>query len=258
MSTILSKIVVVGAGNVGQALAKRLHEAGCQVQLLARHSLRELPQQAEIIHLYADIWPDADLYILAVGDRNIAQAAEELAQNAPLEALVVHTSGATPATVLTPYFARHGVLWPLQTFTTGHIPDFSTMPAIIFSSEDDQNLRHFAGQIFGRTVVMDDIARSKLHVAAVIVNNFTNHLCQLSTQVSGSDWRLLLPLLAETVAKLRIMSPQEAQTGPAIRGDEATISRHLALLSSEPATTKAVYQALTDSIQQTNNKDISR
>ncbi len=255
MSTVLIQhIVIIGAGNVGQALATRLHDADFKVQVLARNSSPELPRGIELVRSYAAIWQDADIYILAVGDRDIATAAQALCQNTPKTAYVVHMSGATPVTTLAPYFDKCGVLWPLQTFTTGRVPDFSTIPAIVFATENVEALQQFANNIFSRTVVMNDDQRSRLHVAAVMVNNFTNHLCQLAGEVSHADWSLLLPLLTETVAKLQHMSPQAAQTGPAIRGDEATIARHLDLIADQPNTTKQVYLALTQSIKRANDK----
>jgi predicted short-subunit dehydrogenase-like oxidoreductase (DUF2520 family) len=87
-----------------------------------------------------------------------------------------------------------------------------------------------------------------LHLAAVLVNNFTNHLATiaqdyLTTAALPFNW--LLPLLEETVAKLKEQPALTAQTGPAKRNDQTTIQRHLELLKREDI---AVYMALTSSI----------
>jgi predicted short-subunit dehydrogenase-like oxidoreductase (DUF2520 family) len=65
----------------------------------------------------------------------------------------------------------------------------------------------------------------------------------------GLDFKLLVPLIQETAQRLDTMSPAQAQTGPAIRNDTATIEKHLALLNNNPSL-KMLYQALTQSIQQ--------
>jgi len=62
------------------------------------------------------------------------------------------------------------------------------------------------------------------------------------------DLKLLLPLLKQTLKKLDTLSPKEAQTGPAIRNDLITMSKHLKLLADEPEL-KDIYEALSESIQ---------
>ena len=97
----------------------------------------------------------------------------------------------------------------------------------------------------------DDDARLKLHVAAVVVNNFSNHLYALIENYcksEGLEFKELLPLIEETVSRLKDTSPSMTQTGPAIRHDKETIQKHLALLESHPQL-KKVYEFLTESIQ---------
>ena len=59
---------------------------------------------------------------------------------------------------------------------------------------------------------------------------------------------ILKPLIAETTAKIMVLSPSEAQTGPAKRKDQQTIDGHLSLLKDEKQ--NAIYTLLTQSIQQ--------
>jgi hypothetical protein len=100
--------------------------------------------------------------------------------------------------------------------------------------------------------VADDATRLKLHVAAVIVNNFANHLYALSAyycRKEGLDFRLLLPLIEETAQRVRYFPPQQMQTGPAVRNDRLTIANHLQQLEDYPAI-RLVYEMLTESISQ--------
>jgi len=95
------------------------------------------------------------------------------------------------------------------------------------------------------------IQRKALHVAAVFVCNFTNHLYQIGADLCKEhqlSFDILKPLIEETAAKILVLSPAEAQTGPAKRKDQQTIDSHLALLNDENQ--KAIYTLLTQSIQQ--------
>jgi predicted short-subunit dehydrogenase-like oxidoreductase (DUF2520 family) len=97
-----------------------------------------------------------------------------------------------------------------------------------------------------------DDARLKLHAAAVIVSNFTNHLYALAEDYckkEGLDFRQLLPLIEETALRIKEISPKQAQTGPAIRFDTETIQKHLELLKNHPQL-KNIYLLMTESIQQ--------
>ena len=89
-----------------------------------------------------------------------------------------------------------------------------------------------------------------MHLAAVFVNNFWNHLAVLSDEwceANGLNGKLLLPLMKETAAKLLELKPAEAQTGPARRHDEITLKAHLALVENFPEL-KEVYALLSHQI----------
>jgi hypothetical protein len=64
------------------------------------------------------------------------------------------------------------------------------------------------------------------------------------------DWNLLVPLIDETIHKIKEIGPLEAQTGPARRNDSKTINEHMNLLSGKE---KEIYQLISDSIRQTYN-----
>jgi predicted short-subunit dehydrogenase-like oxidoreductase (DUF2520 family) len=97
-----------------------------------------------------------------------------------------------------------------------------------------------------------DESRLKLHVAAVIVGNFTNHLYALTEEYcrkESLDFKQLLPLIWETASRIKDIPPKQAQTGPALRHDAETIHKHLELLKNHPQL-KNIYVLLTESIQQ--------
>ena len=98
---------------------------------------------------------------------------------------------------------------------------------------------------------VNDNQRAVLHVAAVFANNFTNHCFALAEKIleeADLPFEMLHPLMEETLAKALQDSPAKMQTGPAMRGDEETIRRHLSLLSQHPEW-QALYANLSQSIQ---------
>ena len=98
----------------------------------------------------------------------------------------------------------------------------------------------------------NDAKRIKLHLSAVLVSNFTNHLYTLAEDYchkESLDFSLLLPLIQETGNRIITNSPRMVQTGPAKRGDNTTINNHLHLLKANPKLHK-IYQLLSDSIKE--------
>ena len=98
----------------------------------------------------------------------------------------------------------------------------------------------------------NDETRLQYHVSAIIVSNFTNHLFALAKNycdANKTDFNLLLPLIEEIVHRLHNYDPSTMQTGPAIRGDETTIQKHLQLLNEFPAL-KNIYEVMSNSIKQ--------
>jgi predicted short-subunit dehydrogenase-like oxidoreductase (DUF2520 family) len=251
-------IVLLGAGKVGSALARRLHNLGLPLASLWNRSEEPVRSLGESLDIdwttdLAQLPPQADLYILAVRDDALAGLARQLAHHLPADAFVVHTSGATPSAVLGAHFARFGVFYPLQTFSPGRPIHFSSVPLCVFSprAEDQALLRQLAARLSDRVAIVDDRQRAILHVTAVFTNNFTNYLQHISQTILRDNelpTDLLQPLLRETIDKLDDLSPEQAQTGPAIRDDQATIDRHLAILEPYPEW-REVYRLLSEKIR---------
>lgn len=240
----ISSIVLIGAGNVGFHLGQAIHgQLGIISQLYSR-SISNAALLGDRLNLpyvnrISDIHPNADLYILAIKDDAIESVAKALMEQIQEEALVVHTSGVTPSTVLAPYFKNYGVFYPLQTFSKDKEIDFSTIPICIDANQisHQSDLKALAQTLSPHSYIIDDAQRAILHVAAVFANNFTNHLFRIAEELLAKNdmtLELLKPLILETASKVQSLPPAEAQTGPAIRGDQKSILRHLDLLASDP------------------------
>ena len=247
------KVALVGAGNLATNLAVALQEAGhtiVQVFSRTRQSAELLAERvgtSAITDLH-QLASDADLYIVSISD----SALSTLDFSAfPPQALVVHTAGSIPMDVIP--LSRRGVFYPMQTFSRQRIVDFSDIPIFVeASSEDDTTfLFDFARTINNKVYRLSSADRIYLHLAAVYCSNFVNHCYALSEEIlrqHGLPFSVMLPLVDEVAAKVHQVSPQEAQTGPAIRHDYNVIRHHLSLLEDQPRL-QEIYEIMSESIQ---------
>jgi predicted short-subunit dehydrogenase-like oxidoreductase (DUF2520 family) len=249
-------IVIIGSGNVAAVLGRKFRAAGHRiVQVAGRNASAASALAYEwntmSTNYLSAINRDAEIYIIAVTDDAIKDVVKELKLPGKI---VAHTSASVPKEILKNVTEHYGVFYPLQSLRKDmlKLPD---MP-IFFDGNDElakRKLETLAHSIAEEKVTeAGDDARLKLHVAAVVVGNFTNHLYALAEEYckqEGLDFRQLLPLIEETALRIKDISPKEAQTGPAIRHDSETIQKHLELLKNHPQL-KNIYILLTESIQQ--------
>jgi predicted short-subunit dehydrogenase-like oxidoreductase (DUF2520 family) len=244
------RIVIIGAGNVGQHLISAFAKSDTVevIQVFTRNpkTVSSIDNPVKAVHSYAEIM-EADLYIISVSDSAIAEVSENfLFENK----LVVHTSGSAAMDDLDAK-NRKGVFYPLQTFSKSKEVNFREIPMCIEAENpaDYQILELVSKTISDHVFNISSEQRKALHVAAVFVNNFVNHLYQIGYVICSENnipFEILHPLILETADKIISLSPKEAQTGPAKRNDTQTINSHLSFLSD--TTRKEIYRILTKSI----------
>jgi predicted short-subunit dehydrogenase-like oxidoreductase (DUF2520 family) len=224
------------------------------VQVFARNpkNVTHLLDSDRITSDYTQL-QQADLYIIAVSDDAIAEVSENLALD---NQLVVHTSGTVTLNALADK-NRRAVFYPLQSFSKDKIVNFKTIPLCIEAEnkKDVPTLKLIANAISDAVYDINSEQRKALHVAAVFVNNFVNHLYQIGKEicdVNAIPFAILKPLIQETANKIATLSPNAAQTGPAKRNDISTIAAHQQFLTDENQAT--IYNLLTQSIQDNGKK----
>ncbi|MDE5877650.1 MAG: DUF2520 domain-containing protein [Muribaculaceae bacterium] len=232
------KVAIVGSGNVAFHLTKALAPHADVTTVNSR--------------TFSGWRQDFDIVLIAVSDDAIAEVASQLPD---YNGIIAHTSGSVPMSVLAERSSRPAVFYPLQTFSRERSLDYSCIPFFIEAkcNDDANTLSALASEISKTVIMADSETRRRLHIASVLACNFTNHLVHLADTFladNGLDSTVLMPLLHETIAKLDKLSPLDAQTGPAVRGDTATIKRHLELLAPYPET-QTLYRLLSDSIYKT-------
>jgi hypothetical protein len=246
------RVTLVGSGNVATVLGRKLVQSGHIIHQVisqnfdhAKHLANEL--SAEAVKEADD---NSDICIVAVSDDALQNISSWMG---PRRQFVIHTAGSISMDVLNGVSDNYGVLWPLQSLRKEN----ATIPALplIIDANNQWNKMKLTGfaQSFGDSVtVANDEERRKLHLCAVSTNNFSNYLFSLTEEYclkEGVDFKLLLPLLHETVDRLHFHSAADLQTGPAIRKDESTIGKHRSLLSNDRSLLE-VYDFFTERIMQ--------
>ena len=242
MANSVAQYHIVGTGRVAQALAARLHRRGLKIStILGRNKERGMQLAKEHLSVYAPFKKFGGapgIYLIAVSDDAIEEVGWKLARVIPETAILAHTSGATSIEVLRPH-GRRGIFYPLQSFSGTTPPNWEQIPLLIDGNNEDvrRPLERLARRLVPNVRRTTDAERQHLHLAAVVVNNFTNHLYHLAADYCEQQevpFELLQPLIRQTAQKISGSHPREAQTGPARRGDEQTLRRHLRMLEDQP------------------------
>lgn len=248
------RVVIVGAGNVATVLGRLIKKAGHQIlQVVSRDAANAEILATELNCAFTDtngiIYKTAELYLVAVTDDAMINLEERYHLG---NRFVVHTAGAVSKEILKSVTNNYGVLYPLQSLRKQNMNLQQDIPFLIDANSDEKLslLQDFAHSISTNVSKATDEQRLKLHLAAVLVSNFSNHLYALAAEYcikEGADFKLLLPLIEETALRLRNHWPSEMRTGPAIRKDIITLQKHLGLLAKHPSILN-VYLKMTDSI----------
>ena len=244
------RVSIIGSGNVAQHLIVAFSKTTDieLVQVFARKdaAVAHLTSPDKIYTNFNDIIA-ADLFIIAITDDAITEVSAAIPFS---DELVVHTSGSVSIEAIDNK-NRPGVFYPLQTFSKSKEVDFKTIPICIETKneKDFQILEKVAKSISNTVYKINSEQRKALHIAAVFVCNFVNHLYQIGNNIcieNDLPFDILKPLIQETANKILTLPPNQAQTGPAKRKDTQTLNAHLCFLSDENQ--KEIYKMLTKSI----------
>lgn len=261
----MATITIIGAGNVGHHLAIQLHHTGHTINQVYSRTIEKAAilahkTEAEPIANIEDLSPNTDIYILAVKDDALQEVANLISQQGIGTSIIAHTSGSVPSNIFEGKFDYYGIFYPLQTFSKQKAVDFSALPFCIYGNEamiEDQ-LFKLAKSICPNVYLIDDQQRATLHVAAVMVNNFSNFLYGMADEICKDHqvpFDILKPLIQETVHKVLEHSPKTVQTGPAIRGDQQTINKHLNFLEDYPHY-QEIYKKISNEISKWNSLEL--
>jgi predicted short-subunit dehydrogenase-like oxidoreductase (DUF2520 family) len=261
-------ISIIGAGRVGQTIAKRLRKLGWRIGAVVTRSRASAHAAVRAIGAgtpHAALTPEAlnaDVILLSVPDDVLANVALRLAKfagaNFPKKSrakIVLHTSGALDHRALAP-LARLGALTgsmhPMQTFSGRSAP---RLDGIIFSIEGAPAARRAAQKIArslgGAPVIISANDKPAYHASGTSVAGHTLALIESATQtlmkIGFTRQRAnqaLLPLIRQMLDNYESLGPHAAWTGPLSRGDYATIAKHAKALRQFPREFQEGYAAL--------------
>lgn len=256
------RVVILGAGRVATHLVPALLGAGHSVEQVWSRSEASARALAEPLHIaYTEeldsIVPDADVYIVSITDGALPEVAAKIVTRVGESPLFVHTAGSVGIELWKQCGAlNYGILYPLQTFSKERPVNMSEVSLFIEASDEGAfaKIELLAHGLSERVYRADSKRRARIHVAAVFACNFANAMYGVAHRLlteDGVPFEVLLPLIDETAAKVHTLNPHDAQTGPAVRGDEAVIQGHMQALA-EHEELCAIYNQISNYIR--NNK----
>lgn len=235
-------IAILGSGNVATWIALKLRESKVSsVGQVYSRNLAGAQKVAEIVGAQAiddlgRLRDDFDMYLFALKDDAYAEVLAAIPFKMPL---ALHTAGSVSKELLAPYADRYGVMYPLQTFSKGADMENLEVPLCLDLSrvgDAERMVWDLAKGLSDNCCLMSEEDRSVVHLAAVFACNFSNAMCVAADEIMREhnlDFKLLLPLLRQTIAKMNVLSPTEALTGPAARGDANVMCRHQSNLDAQ-------------------------
>lgn len=254
-------VAIVGPGNLGTALALTLGASGYSVtSIVARVKDRQAKAlarklEARLVELGKEPM-EVDLVWVAVADDAIAGTAQRLARTGEWKGkLVFHSSGALTSDALAPLRqrgARVASVHPMMTFVRGSVPE---MAGVAFAVEGGPAAARAAKAIVERLGGNAFPIRKQNKVLYHAFGSFASPLVvalmasmEQVAEAAGIKKRdskhVMLPLLLQTLRNYLYRDAASAFSGPLVRGDVATVRKHLAELKKVPEA-RQVYVALT-------------
>jgi predicted short-subunit dehydrogenase-like oxidoreductase (DUF2520 family) len=254
-------LAIIGAGRVGSTLAVALYAMGYPITAVwsrtPAHAADLAARVGAIVPALESVAEGASLTLIAVSDDSLAELSARLASSGVWRVghMVAHCSGVLPAAVLAPVAEQGALIGGFHPLAAISEREQILPRGITFAVEAAEPLRgilwQMARDIHGYPFDLDPAGRSLYHAAAVIASNYTVVLAALAADLlehagveTDETLRAILPLLHSTLSNLERAGLPDALTGPLVRGDAGTVSRHLAALDATNSRVADVYRAL--------------
>jgi len=250
---------LIGTGNVAWFFGKRLKEAGHTCVGIYGRNARAANALAKEVYAkdcgsLSDVKNDTAIFILALSDSIIEEIVQQISFS---DTVLVHTAGSMDINILTTASKNVGVIWPVYSILKADLPMHRQIPFVWEASTEKAKQ-----QILTVIQAISDISleakgdqRKWLHLAAVVGNNFINHLMAICEQICKEQkipFSILMPILQQAFDRIKQFPPIEMQTGPALRGDTVTMQKHIDLLSDH-TDWQQLYERISMSIEKMYN-----
>ncbi len=234
------QVTIIGSGNVATVIGRLLFNNGHKIHQVFSRNEQNAATLAKSLHAsytsnLLSIDNSSDLYLIAITDDAMKLVCSSLFLH---DKWVIHTAGAVSMEILKNTSSNYGVLWPMKMIRKS-MDTLLPITWVIDGNSDFmiKEINTLALGLSPNVINADDTIRLKMHVAATITSNFTNHVLQVAADYCLNekiDFQLFLPMIEEIVKQMQYDHPKNLQAGPAFRGDLKTIEKHSKLLLAYP------------------------
>jgi predicted short-subunit dehydrogenase-like oxidoreductase (DUF2520 family) len=260
-------VTIVGPGRVGQAMGRLLVEAGVPIKYVAGQKTARARHAASFVGGAAGLSlkdrraADVDVILITTSDTALSEVAEQIAQYRKdwSGRMVIHTCGSLPASVLEPFRKRGASVASMHPYQT--VPDAFTgvrsLPGSFWALEGDPEAvelaRRWVARLNGTVFDMRPENKPLYHLSAFLVCPTVVTLMDCSERLlekSGVPRKyarqMLGKIVSETARNFVDLGTRRSLTGPAVRGDWATLERHVTQLKREAPEVIPAYIEMVD------------
>ena len=256
----MQRFTIIGSGNVASWFAWLIRQNGGKVVQIYDRNMSHAEWlaskcNAQPVHQLVQLNRESDLYIFAVKDDAYHTLIPQLPFVLPF---AVHSAGVISQDIFKGYAQHYGVLYPCQSISKEMEFEKLSVPLCVEGNgkESEEMLTALVQKWQLPCYFVQEEQRAVLHLAATFASNFTNALYGIAFDLLHAKdipENILFPLLHNTLEKVKRMTPSEAQTGAAVRGDQTTMDTHLTMIQDREL--QILYQQFSTYIQTQRDKN---
>ncbi len=227
---MINNITLIGSGNLATQIGVAFKQSGITINQVYSKNIKNAKKLSEKLKCkFTNNIQEIEikeLGVICVKDDYISNIAKKI-PNKP----IVHTSGSTNINSLKK-FKKRGVIYPIQTLYKNKKADFAKIPICVEANTKsfEKELNILCKKISKNVINIKSDKRLNVHIAAVMCNNFTNHIINRAENIlkkQNLSFEILLPIINETFKKIQNPKTRLQKTGPATRKDFKTIKKHI-------------------------------
>lgn len=247
---MIESVSIIGNGKVARYVHRSLLGFGVKVQVYARN-----PQASDEREL-KDLATDSDLCLICISDDRIGEVSRQIPTQ---QGILAHSSGSVSLETLDKKHPKRGIFYPLMSINEESQTDLSLIPFCLEANDASQlkHLEEWCSRMGLKHYHVPSTMRRQLHLAAVVSHNFSNYFYHWAFAILKEvdlPLEILKPLLQQQVQQLDLQDPIIKQTGPAVRGDQATMQNHIEMLTDR--TKQNLYRQLSHLIQNADEEKL--
>lgn len=234
------RLGIIGSGRAAWAFGSTWRRIGWPIAGIATRGDRPITRLLAAPARPIDELADADLILIAVSDQAIGEVAASIP---PTKAILFHASGSL--TSVRGGFSLH----PLRALPpVGETADLRDA-LLVFEGTHREVAQRIASAAGARFAEISAAEKPRYHAGAVFAANYVAAMLDIADGLIGIDNARgdLVALAQSAIANWASHTDAQRFTGPAARGDQAVIERHLELLQPQQDLA-LIYRLLADRI----------